>query len=154
MDEKNYLSKEKFDELENELEELKTVKRKEVAQKLEYAKALGDLSENAEYQEAREAQAAIEDRISTLEAVLMSAVIVSTHRTDKVGIGSKVTLQKKGGKASVVYEVVGSEESNVDLGKISNKSPLGLALIGKVEGEVFSFKAPGGEISYTVLTIA
>ena len=92
--ENTYLTKEKFDALSSELEHLKTVRRKEIAQDLEYAKSLGDLSENAEYQEAREAQSNIEERIGKIEALLKTALIVSGHTTDVVTIGSKVSVKK------------------------------------------------------------
>src|SRR3989344_1894464 len=111
-DEKEYLTKEKFAALELELEHLKTVRRKEVADSLEYAKSLGDLSENAEYQEAREMQENLEERIGKLELVLNSAVIVSEHKGDIVGVGSTVTVQHEGESDRKRYLIVGSEESN------------------------------------------
>lgn len=153
-EEATYLSQEKFDELTAELTELKTNKRKEIAEKLEYAKSLGDLSENAEYQEAREAQAAIEDRIATLEALLKSAEIVSsTKKGGEIAIGSVVTLKKKGAKEEQNYEIVGSEEADVAQKKISNKSPLGEVMIGKKKGDTFTFQSPGGEVTYTVVEV-
>lgn len=148
-----YLSQEKLNELKEELEELKTNKRKEIADKLEYAKSLGDLSENAEYQEAREAQAGIEERISTIEEMLKHAVVISGHKADVVDIGSIVTLKRKEDGEEFVYEIVGSEESDIKAGKISNKSPLGGALIGKKKGDEVISKSPKGDIEYTVLKI-
>src|SRR5436190_15205123 len=107
------LSKEKFEELTGELEELRTTRRKEVAEQLEYARSLGDLSENAEYQEAREMQAAVEERIGKLEGILKNAKIVhGTKKTDAVSMSSKVTVQKIGGDEKHVYIIVGGEESN------------------------------------------
>lgn len=153
-DEKTYLSKEKMGELKEELEELVTVKRKEIADKLEYAKSLGDLSENAEYQEAREAQAALEERVGTIEVILKRAIVVSGHKVDIVGIGSVVTIQKKGSTDIRTYEVVGSEESNVAQMKISNRSPLGEAMIDKKKGDEFAFQSPVGEVVYSILKIA
>ncbi len=150
---KEYLSKEKFTELKKELEELKTNKRKQIADELEFAKSLGDLSENAEYHEAREAQAALEDRISQLESVLTHAEIVSTHHSDKVEVGSVVHIKKSGDKKERVYNIVGSEEADTSAGKISFKSPLGQALLGKKKGESFAFSTPAGEAKYTVVTI-
>jgi transcription elongation factor GreA len=152
-DDKTYLSKEKLKELQIELEDLKTVKRKDIIEKLEYAKSLGDLSENAEYQEAREAQGVLEDRIAVLEGMLKSAVIVSHKQGDTVSIGSTVTLAKKGSNDTVTYEIVGSEESDVANKKISNRSPLGESLMGKKTGETFTFEAPGGEVTYTIKKI-
>lgn len=153
MSTKEYLSKEKFKELTAELDELKTKKRKEIADELEFAKSLGDLSENAEYHEAREAQAALEDRIATLENILASAEIVAVHHTNKVEVGSKVHVKKAGDKATKIYILVGSEEADSLEGKISFKSPLGQALLGKKKDEEFTFNAPSGAVKYVVVEI-
>jgi transcription elongation factor GreA len=150
---KEYLSKEKFKQLTDELENLKTKKRKEIAEELEFAKSLGDLSENAEYHEARESQAALEDRISQLESILASAEIVAAHHSNVVEVGSVVHVQKAGDKAKRTYTIVGSEETDTAAGKISFKSPLGQALLGKKKGEEFTFKTPAGEAKYTVASI-
>ncbi|MEY2664491.1 MAG: hypothetical protein RIT04_299 [Candidatus Parcubacteria bacterium] len=152
-DEKQYLTKEKFQEFTKELEQLRTVKRKEVAEHLEYAKKLGDLSENAEYQEAREEQAEVEDRISHLEQVLKQAVILDNQRGDVVSIGATVTIQKTGESEKKTYKIVGSEEADMAQGKVSNQSPLGVALLGKKKGDAFSFKTPKGVVTYTLITI-
>lgn len=148
-----YLTKEKFKELKEELESLKTVKRKEIAEALEYAKSLGDLSENQEYQEARNSQAILEDRISRLETILKSARIVSTPNTDVVSVGSAITVEKVGEKFRKSYTLIGSEEADAAQGKISINSPFGLAAMGKSKGETFSFKTPSGTISYKILDI-
>ncbi len=153
MPNKEYLSKEKFKQLTEELEGLKTNKRKEIADELEFAKSLGDLSENAEYHEAREAQAALEDRIATLESVLASAEIVSVHHSNTVEVGSKVRIKKAGDKTEKIYTLVGSEEADFAAGKISFKSPLGQAMMGKKKGEEFSFSAPAGVVKYTIVEI-
>src|SRR3989344_6964711 len=116
MEEKVYLSKEKLVELQKELESLKTEGRKEVAERLEYSKSLGDISENAEYQDARDAQATIEDRISTLESILKSAVLVEAHRGDMIDVGSVVTIKREVRDENQTYILVGSEEANVSLG--------------------------------------
>jgi len=152
-DENEYLTKEKFEELGQELQELKTKKRKEVAENLEYAKSLGDLSENAEYHEAREVQANVEDRISKLEAILQSAVIMKDQHTDTISIGSTAVVVKENEKTNQIFTLVGSEEANVAEGKISIHSPLGEALIGKKKGQDFSFKTPSGAMKYTVVSI-
>ena len=152
-DSKQYLTKEKFDELQKELDGLKKVKRKEIAESLEYAKSLGDLSENAEYHEAREDQAALEDRIAKLENILSTAEIMALHHTEAVGIGSTVVVQKDGEKSSHKFEVVGSEEANITAGKISLHSPLGEAMAGKRKGEAFSFLSPKGTMSYKIVEI-
>lgn len=156
-----YLTKEKFKELEKELTNLKTLKRKEIAEALEYAKSLGDLSENQEYQEARNSQAILEDRISRLELVLKSAKIVSTQGTDVVAVGSVMTVEKvddlstklEAGKTRKSYTMVGSEEVDAANGKISIRSPLGLAAMGKSKGESFSFDTPNGKMSYKIIDI-
>jgi len=148
---KEYLTREKFDEFTKELSELKGKRRKEVAESLEYSKSLGDLSENAEYHEARDMQATIEDRINHLESLLKSAEIVSAHNTTVVNIGSTVTVQKD--SKTSIYTIVGSEESDVTSNKISIRSPFGQAILGKKKGDTFSFKAPSGELSYVVSDI-
>lgn len=149
----DYLTKEKFKALEKELDNLKTVKRKEIAEALEYAKSLGDLSENQEYQEARDSQAILEDRINRLEAILKSAKIVSTQSTSLVMVGSVMTLEKESDKSRKFYTVVGSEEADAANGKISMRSPLGLAAMGKSKGETFSFETPSGMMSYKIIDI-
>ena len=151
--EQEYLTKEKFKELEKELETLKTVKRKEIAEALEYAKSLGDFSENQEYQEARDSQAILEDRIGRLENVLKSAKIVSTQSSDLVSVGSVVSLEKVSDKSHKSYTMVGSEEADASKGKISVRSPLGLAAMGKAKGETFSFQTPSGMMSYKIIDI-
>lgn len=148
-----YLTQEKYNELAKELDNLRTVRRKEVAESLEYAKSLGDLSENAEYQEARELQANIEDRIKKLEAMLQSAVIMKMHHTESVNIGSTVTLVKAGAKDHVSYKIVGSEEADLAKRKLSINSPLGQSLVGKKKGDNLIAKTPGGNVSYQVVNI-
>lgn len=153
MDEKQYLSKEKFDELSKELEMLKTEKRRDVAEKLEFAKSLGDLSENAEYQEARDDQAKVEDRILNLEAILKFAEIVSHKKSDTVSIGSAVVVCKKGQKDEQTFYIVGSEEVDMSAGKISNKSPLGMSLLGKTKGDVTECETPNGKVEYKIVNV-
>ncbi len=153
--EREYLTKDKFDELMKELNELKTVKRKEVAESLDYARGLGDLSENAEYHEARELQANIEDRIAKLESILKNTTIMSGEAShgEYVHIGSTVTIEKTGEKTSKKYKIVGSEEADMVQGKLSNRSPLGAAVLGKKAGETFSFNSPAGVMTYKVISI-
>lgn len=153
MENAEYLTQEKFNELKAELDLLVHTKRKEIAEHLEYAKSLGDLSENAEYHEARDDQANIEDRIAKIESVLKSALIMpSTHDTSSVNIGNTVTVQK-GNAESKTYTVVGSEESDMNAGKISMKSPLGKALLGKKKKDEFTVQTPGGAVTYRVIDI-
>ena len=153
MTEKEYLSQEKFDELSKELESLKSVRRKEIAEQLEFAKGLGDLSENAEYHEARQNQVETEERISKLETLLNQAEITGKHKGDVVSIGSTVTIHKAKDKKDYEYTIVGSEESNIRENKISNKSPLGAALMGKSKGDNVVCEAPVGTVSCTIVKI-
>ncbi len=151
--EQEYLTKEKHAELEKELEYLKTIRRKEVAEALEYAKSLGDLSENQEYQEARDNQAILEDRISRLEIILKSAAIVLTNSGNNVGVGSVVTVEKSGDKSRKSYTIVGSEEADATAGKISMRSPLGIAAMGKSKGDSFTFETPSGQMTYKIIEV-
>lgn len=147
------VSQEKFDELKEELAHLSTVVRKEIAESLEYARSLGDLSENAEYQAARELQAATEEKIRRLESILKSAVIMTEKKKGIVGFGSRVSIAKKGEKETHTYMIVGSEEADMREKKISHLSPLGEALMGKKKGERFGFKTPAGMQEYTIVEI-
>ncbi len=149
-----YISKEKSKELTEELDFLKTTRRKEIAEKLEFAKSLGDLSENAEYHEARQEQATIEDRIMTLETILSSAEIITTPKGggDIVRVGSVVKIERNGKKEE--YTIVGLEEVNTVENKISNKSPLGAALVGKSKGETCSYTTPKGDVSCKILSLS
>lgn len=159
--EEEYLTKEKYHQLEKELEYLKTTKRKEIAEALEYAKSLGDFSENQEYQETRDAQAVLEDRIHRLQGILKSAKIISAQSISTVAIGSVIILERGGDLASSLgtnksrksYTMVGSEEADAASGKISIHSPLGQAALGKTKGETFSFQTPSGEMTYKIIDI-
>jgi transcription elongation factor GreA len=151
--ETQYLTNEKFAELTKELEHLKTIRRKEVAEQLEYAKRLGDLSENAEYHQAREEQALVEDRISRLENLLKNAVISAKGGSDIVIVGSTVRLTKDGDNKSYLYTLVGSEEADMSQGKVSNMSPLGSALLGHKEGDKIQVTTPKGVIKYQVAAV-
>jgi transcription elongation factor GreA len=140
MEEKReYLTKQKREELLLELEDLKNTKRKEVAEALDYARSLGDLSENAEYHEARNKQADVEDRISKIENILKNSVVVEDKHGEYAVIGSTVIVEKTDGSKKMTLMIVGSAESDLALGKISNRSPMGAAVLGKKKGETFSF---------------
>ncbi|MCI5108591.1 MAG: transcription elongation factor GreA [Candidatus Pacebacteria bacterium] len=152
-EEHDYLTKEKYEEFEKELQTLKHDKRKEVAKNLEYAKSLGDLSENAEYHAAREAQAVLEDRIKKLEMLLKHAEVVEKHHVDDVSVGSEVTIKRKDNGTEFTYVIVGSEEVDMGSGKISNRSPLGSAILGKKKKEEFSVETPAGKVTYTIVSI-
>ncbi len=153
METKEYLTQEKYNELQLELHDLKTVKRREVADHLEHARSLGDLSENAEYHEAREEQAQTEARILSLENILKNAEIVRHTSGDIVEVGSKVTVKKEGDSVENAFTLVGSEEADISVGKISHNSPLGAALFGKKKGESFEFQSPRGTVKYKILEV-
>lgn len=155
--EKQYLTKEKMQEFKKELDFLKSDKRKQVAESLEYAKKLGDLSENAEYHDARQVQGEVEDRINHLENLLKTAVLLEENDSPtgegKVSIGSSVKIQKEGEKTARDYKIVGSEEADMAQGKVSNLSPLGSALLGKKKGDKINVVTPKGKVSYTLISI-
>lgn len=153
MENTKYLTREKFAELQKELQELKTTKRKEVAVNLEYARSLGDLSENAEYQEARELQATIEDRIANIENTLKTAEIVSEHHGDTVSMGSTVSVERTGAKGIQKFKIVGSDEVDTAAGKISNQSPIGVVLLGKKRGDTVHVKTPKGAVAYKIVAV-
>ena len=149
---KYYLTKERLEELKQELETLKTEKRLEVADRLKRAKEFGDLSENAEYAEAREEQNAVETRIFELEELLRRAVVIKkTEGSDRVEVGSKVTVKKNGAVSE--YIIVGSNESKPEEGKISNESPIGRALLDKRVGDSVMVATPAGEAAYQITKI-
>lgn len=149
-----YLTQEKKAELENELDNLKSVRRREIADALEYAKSLGDLSENAEYNQAREDQANCEDRINRIETILKNAVVMDKHSAKGVvEVGTTVSVIKKGTKDEQTFCIVGSEEADSLNGKISNESPLGRAIIGRKKGDTVEFVTPKGEVSYTIKSV-
>lgn len=148
-----YLTLEKKTELEQELNHLKTVRRKEIADAIDYARSLGDLSENAEYHQAREDQANCEDRIGRLEQILKNAVIMDKHHAGVVEVGTTIIVTKKGDQEERRFTLVGSEEANSLEGRISNESPLGRALLGKKKGDEVAVAAPKGEILYTIKSI-
>ena len=152
-DETQYLTQEKFDELKTELQYLTTTRRKKIAESLEYARSLGDLSENAEYSEARDLQAATEERIRHLEGVLASAKILQKKPSSVVTLGSKVSIKKQNEDQSHTYTIVGSEETNMLELKLSHLSPLGEALMGKKKGEEFTFATPSGKQKYIVVSV-
>lgn len=153
MEVTEYLTQEKFDELQKELEYLKKDKRKEIAEQLEYARSLGDLSENAEYHEAREEQANLEDRIVKIENLLKNASIVSSSGGKEVSIGSTVIVQRDKENESRTFTIVGSEEADMSIGKISVRSPFGESVLGKKKGDEFSFKTPTGVAKYKIVSV-
>ena len=137
-------------ELETELLALKS-RRGEIADKIAEARDYGDLSENAEYDAAREDQGLVESRIAEIEDVLMNAEIIKGSKRTNVGLGSKVDL--KNGTKTVSYHIVGPVEANPAEGKISNESPIGVALMGKKVGESATVTTPKGEIKYKLVSV-
>lgn len=150
------MSREGFNRLQEELENLVTVKRKEVAEKLKEARSYGDLSENAEYDEAKNEQGLLEAQIADLEMIIANAVIVDDDSLslDEVGIGSIVKLKDFDLGEIVEYQIVGSTESEPDEGKISDESPIGKECLKKRVGDVFEVEAPVGTLKFEVLDIS
>ena len=148
-----YLSPQGLEKLKRELEELKTVERREIAARLEAAKALGDLSENAEYQEAKEAQSLNESQIAELEEMLRNAVVIKKPTDlNVVQVGATIDVESDLGRET--FTIVGSEEASPLEGKISNESPLGKSFLGKKAGETTEIKTPGGMVKYKILKIS
>lgn len=153
MDEKLYITKEQKVELENELKFLSSVKRKEILESLDFAKSLGDLSENAEYHQAREAQGKNEARIKEIEYILKFAEVANGSRTGIIAVGSTVVVQKEGSKESKQFKIVGPEEADMPSGKLSYKSPLGAAMFERKKGETVEFLTPTGKTKYTIIEV-
>lgn len=152
MANQTYLSPEGIETLKKEMQELKTKKRQEIAKRLQEAKDLGDLSENAEYFEAKEAQSLNENRIATLEELLKNAVVIKTPSAeDVVRIGS--TVETKLNNNVEIFSIVGFAEAKPQEGKISNESPLGRAFLGKKVGDEVEVKTPGGIVTYKIIKI-
>lgn len=137
-------------ELERELEELKS-RRGEIADKIAAARDFGDLSENAEYDAAREAQGLLETRITEIETILQNASIIQAGGSSTVVLGSTVELEANG--KTVVYTVVGPVEADPLEGKVSNESPIGQALMGKAVGDTVTISTPKGELAYAVVAL-
>jgi transcription elongation factor GreA len=148
-----YVSEEGLVKLRADLEELVSVRRQEIAQRIHDAKEHGDLAENAEYEDAKNEQAFVEGQIQRLEALVKNATIIDeTHGTDHVQIGSTVKVDGSDGKE--VFTIVGSTEASPGTGKISNESPVGRALLGKHKGDAVVVHVPAGDFSYKILDIS
>ncbi|MEK7212579.1 MAG: transcription elongation factor GreA [Patescibacteria group bacterium] len=149
---KYYLTKERLEELKQELDFLRTQKRMEVAEQLKRAKEYGDLSENSEYAEAKEEQTRVESRIFELESLLKLAVIIKKSECgEEVEVGCKVTVTKDDRMST--YLIVGSNESKPEEGKISNESPLGRTLLGRKVGDSVVVTTPTGQVTYQITKI-
>lgn len=149
------LTQDGLKKLEEELDYLKSVKRREVAERIKIAIGYGDISENSEYEDAKNEQAFIEGRIITLEKMLRNARIINNDEvdTDTVSIGSRVTLEDVEFKDEVEYTIVGTAESDPSQNKISNESPVGKAILGKQKGAIVDVNVPAGIIQYKIVDI-
>ena len=148
-----YLSQEGLDKLREELNEMVTVRRAEVAARIQEAKEHGDITENAEYEDAKNEQAFVEGRIQTLSALIKNAVLIDEHTsTAFVGIGSTVDVESEDGKET--FRIVGSAEANPAEGRISNESPVGRALLGHRKGDKVQVSVPAGSWTYKIIGIS
>lgn len=150
------LTYEGLKKLEEELTQLKSVKRLEIAERIKQALSFGDLSENSEYDEAKNEQAQVEGRIVVLENMLKNAKVIDEDEvsTDAVSLGSKVKLYDEEFEEEIVYSIVGSTEANPAQFKISNESPVGAALMGKKVGNTIEVSVPDGVIKFKILEIS
>jgi transcription elongation factor GreA len=150
-----FFTPEGLEKIENEIEYLKTVRRKEVSERIKVALGYGDLSENSEYDEAKNEQAQVEERIAKLELMVRNAKIIDENdlNTDVVNIGSTVIVKELDSGDEDEYTIVGSAEADPLDGKISNESPVGSALIGKKVGDVVEVEVPDGFINYEICGI-
>lgn len=150
------VSNEGLKKLQQELEHLKTVKRKEVAQAIQKARAYGDLSENSEYDEAKNEQAEIEGKIAQLEATLENAIVLDDAElgTDKVNVGNKVAVHNIDDDTDAEYKIVSTTEADPIMGLISDDSPLGKALLGQRMGDSINVETPMGVVKYTITNIS
>lgn len=153
MSKEIYLTSEGLEELKKELDHLKLEKRPEVITALKDARALGDLSENAEYDAARQEQAIVEGRIAELEAMIENAVIIEKGNTDCVSIGTKVKIEYVDDNDTEEYSIVGSSEADPFLNKISNESPIAQAIMGLKVGEIAHVSSPNGKYDVKILEI-
>lgn len=151
----SYYTKEGLDKLTRELNELKTKGRSDIAKQIAEARDKGDLSENAEYDAAKDAQGHLEAKIAKLEEIVGNARLIDESKIDTstVSILSKVTIKNKKNGATVTYTLVAEEEADLKAGKISTQSPIGKGLLGKKKGESAKIKTPAGEMEFEVVTI-
>lgn len=150
---KTLMTKEGLEKMQKELEDLRTTKRAEVAQRLKEAIAMGDLSENSEYDEAKNAQAFLEGRIVQLEQQIRTAQIIVKGKKNRIDVGSTVTIEDMEEYVKETVTIVGSAESNPFEGRISNESPVGRALVGAKAGDIVEADAPNSVIKYKVISI-
>ncbi len=153
-DTKYKMSRERYDEIVKELEYLQTVREKEVAEQIKEARSYGDLSENSEYDEAKTEQGKLYSKIAELTNLRDNAEIVEkTARSGAIGIGSKVTVLDVEFNEELVYQIVGSQEANPAVGRISDESPVGHGLMGHRAGETITVEAPAGDLQFKILKV-
>jgi transcription elongation factor GreA len=154
-DKQTILTPEGLRKLEEELELLKTVKRKEIAERIRASKEFGDISENAEYEDAKNEQAFVEGRIQQLDAMLRTAKVIDNHDgpVDEITVGATVRVKDLSSGEQITYTIVGSLEADPDRDRISNESPVGRALLGRRPGETVDVVVPAGKIRYSILKI-
>lgn len=150
-----FMTVEGLEKIEKELDELKSVRRKEVADRIKQSLSFGDISENSEYDQAKNEQAQLEERIIKLEDILSNSMLIDENEvtTDKVSVGSKVLVKDLEYDEEMEYLIVGSAEADPREGKISNESPLGSSLLGGKQGDIVEVQVPDGNIKYEVLDI-
>ncbi len=155
MAKQTVLTQEGLKDLEDELEELKTVKRRDIAEKIKVALSFGDLSENSEYDEAKNEQGIIEARIAEIEATLMNVKIIDFESlsTEHVQVGNRVTVKDLSENEILVLHIVGSKEVDMKRGKISDESPIGKALLGHQKGDLVDVEAPVGILKFEIIDI-
>ena len=149
-----YLTSEGFIKLEEELDHLKKVERPEVIEAIKEARALGDLSENAEYSSAREKQGKLEARIKEIEYILEHATIIENNNDGKVRVGSNITIKYVEDDEEEEYSIVGTNEADPFSNKISNESPIAVAVMGKSKGDVVSVDSPNGSFDVEIVNVA
>jgi transcription elongation factor GreA len=152
LDKPVLLTQEGLEKLQKELEELRTTRRSEIAERIKYAKEFGDISENAEYDDAKNEQGMLEGRILTLEKMIRNAVIIEEQHDGRVQVGSRVTVRDEFGEEE--YTIVGPAEVDVAKGRISMESPVGKALLGHRIGEEVKVQTPGGMRPVTIVRVS
>jgi transcription elongation factor GreA len=156
MAKQTILTQEGLNKLEKELEQLKTEKRRDIAEKIKTALSFGDLAENAEYDEAKNEQGIVEARIAEIEATLMNVEILDSESltTEEVQLGNKIKIKNTETSKEMNLYIVGSKEVDMKTGKISDESPIGKACIGHKVGDIINAEAPAGIVSYEILEIS
>jgi len=153
LDSRYRMSRERREELKNKLEYLKTVREKEVSEQIKEARSFGDLTENSEYDEAKNEQGKLYSKIAEYEDLIENAIIIENGTGQGVVMGSRVTIREVEEDDIEVYRIVGSQEADPGNGMISDESPLGHALMGHVKGDVITLEAPVGAIRYEIVSI-